>query len=266
MPDGNYANIRCTRTGLSWDTGETPGGEYLTTGTNQFTDVAPDLAARGRALAVRGLAEKLAPLSAMVDDDGELALELPLEWERNRARQTALTAWTKLVAGARMIGDERLASAAQRAADRQCATDGRWPERPVAAGVQSLATHCIVRWSTPMTNGELNVRGYEAPTGPLLASAPWPHVLVTEARSVDGRSLDLTLHPHEHPAGELLRLGFSQLEPGTRYVLRPSQPSGTGSGHGTELVARADGTGTAHVRLAAPGGTRLRLEPAGAAS
>jgi hypothetical protein len=263
MPDGNYANIRCTRTGLSWDTGETPGGEYLTTGTNQFTDVAPDLAARGRALAVRGLAEKLAPLSAMVDADGELDLELPTEWERNRARQTALTAWTKLVAGARMIGDERLASAAQRAADRQCATDDRWPERPVAAGVQSLATHCIVRWSTPMTNGDLNLRGYEEPTGPLLASAPWPQVLVTEARSLDGRSLDLTLHPHEHPAGELLRLGFSQLEPGTRYTLHPS---GTGSGHGTELVARADGTATAHLALAAERGTRLRLEPAGGAS
>jgi hypothetical protein len=258
MPDGNYANIRCTRTGLSWDTGETPGGEYLTTGTNQFTDVAPDLAARGRALAVRGLAEKLAPLSAMVDDDGELALELPLEWERNRARQTALTAWTKLVAGARMIGDERLASAAQRAADRQCRTDDRWPERPVAAGVQSLATHCIVRWSTPMTNGELNVRGYEAPTGPLLASAPWPAVLVTEARSPDGRSLDLTLHPHALNAGEPVRLGFSQLEPGTSYTF-----SRTGSPD-VALVGGPDGTASVEVALEDVGATRLELVPGGA--
>jgi len=271
LPDGNYANIRCTRTGLSWDTGETPGGEYLTTGTNQFTDVAPDLAARGRALAVRGLPEKLAPLSAMVDDDGELALELPLEWERNRARQTALNAWTKLIAGARMIGDERLATAAQRAADRQCATGERWPERPVAAGVQNLATHAIVRWSTPMTLGELNVRGYEPPVGPIVTSAPWPEVLVTLARSGDGRSLDLALARHELHAGTPVRLGLGQLQPGARYTLTPAAdptPLGTGRGYAApvEVVAGPDGTATVDVDLAAAGQTRLRLEPAGARS
>ncbi len=47
----------------------------------------------------------------MVTDDGDLPLELPAEPERNRARKTALVAWTKLVAGARMVGDERLADA-----------------------------------------------------------------------------------------------------------------------------------------------------------
>ncbi|MFP5322215.1 MAG: hypothetical protein ACLGIC_10260 [Acidimicrobiia bacterium] len=262
LPDGNYANIRCTRTGLSWDTGETPGGEYLTTGTNQFTDVAPDLAARGQALAVRGLPEKLAPLSAMVDDHGELALELPLEWERNRARRTALNGWTKLIAGARMIGDERLAAAAQRAADRQCATGDRWPERPVAAGVQNLATHAIVRWSTPLTTGDLNVRGHVPPAGPLLASAPWPSVLVTLARSDDGRSLDLALQRHELPAGAPVRLGFARLEPGARYRL-----AGTGSGHdAVELVAVADGTAEVDLVLAEDGPTRRRLEPIGGAA
>jgi len=50
MPDGNYANIRSTHTGLSWDTGETPGGEYFTTGSHSFKDVARDLHERGRAL------------------------------------------------------------------------------------------------------------------------------------------------------------------------------------------------------------------------
>ena len=62
LPDGNFANIRCTRTGLSWDTGETPGGEYFITGSNGFVDVAPDLARRGRALAARGLPETMAKL------------------------------------------------------------------------------------------------------------------------------------------------------------------------------------------------------------
>jgi hypothetical protein len=241
MPDGNYANIRCTRTGLSWDTGETPGGEYLTTGTNQFRDVAPDLAARGRALATRGLPGKLAGLSALIGDDGELQLELPTEWERNRARKTALTAWTKLIAGARMVGDERLASAAQRAADRQCRTDDRWPQRPVAAGVQTLAVHLIVRWATPLDTGDLNLRGYVAPTGPLLDDAPWPQVLVAKARSLDGRSLDLTLYRHELAAGDTVRLGFAQLTPHARYRFGDQTVVVDASGCATAEITLDDG-------------------------
>lgn len=166
-------------------------------------------------------------------------------------------------------------AAAQRAADRQCATGDRWPERPVTAGVQGLATHCIVRWSTPLANGDLNVRGYEAPTGPLLASAPWPQVLVTEARSLDGRSLDLALRPHEHPAGQPVQLRFSQLDPGARYRLSgsgrasvaPPSRSGRASVAGEHvLVAAPDGTATVDVTLAADGATQLRLVPAGGAA
>lgn len=254
MPDGNYANIRCTRTGLSWDTGETPGGEYLTTGTNQFTDVAPDLAARGRALAVRGLPAKLGKLSALIGDDGELHLELPEEWERNRARRTALTSWTKLIAGARMIGDERLASAAQRAADRQCATGDRWPERPVAGGVQTLATHCIVRWSTPRNTGDLNRRGYVAPEGPLLA-ASWPEVLVTKARSLDGRSLEATLVAHRARPGSPIEIGLSQLVPGAAYQLSVEDVATV------DVVADDAGTAEVRVDLAADGPTHLVLRP-----
>lgn len=258
MPDGNYANIRCTRTGLSWDTGEAPGGEYLTTGTNQFADVAPDLARRGRALATRGLPEKLAGLSALVGtgaEGGELGLELPEEWERNRARRTALGSWTKMVAGARMIGDERLAAAAQRAADRQCATGERWPERPLAAGVQTMAAHMIVRWSTPLTTGDLNVRGHVPPSGPLVSDAPWPDVLVTKARSLDGRSLDVALRRHAITAGRPVRLGFSNLEAGAAYRLT------VGDAAAIPVTSGPDGGATAEVVPAVDGATTLRLVP-----
>jgi hypothetical protein len=44
-PDGNLPHIRSKIIGLSFDTGEVPGGEYFLTGTNGFADVAPDLAA-----------------------------------------------------------------------------------------------------------------------------------------------------------------------------------------------------------------------------
>jgi len=262
MPDGNYANIRCTRTGLSWDTGEVPGGEYLTTGTNQFADLAPDLARRGRALATRGLPEKLAGLSAAVTDDGELPLELPLEWERNRARRSALTAWTKLIAGARLIGDERLASAAQQAGDRQCATHARWPDLPMAGGVQNIALHLIVRWSTPMNTGDLNVRGYEPPVGPILTGSPWPEVLVTKARSLDGRSLELALRRQAGAPGQAVRLTFGQLRRDTRYrLVDEARAEPTDS----LLVADGAGAAVADVVLARDGATRVRLEPEGSA-
>lgn len=241
MPDGNYANIRCTRTGLSWDTGETDGGEYFTTGTNQFRDVAPDLAERGLALATRGLPEKLDQLSALIDEDGELQLERPLEWERNRAHKTALHSWTKLIAGSRMVGNERLASAAQRAADRQCQTEHRWPERPVAAGVQTLATHLIVRWSTPLNTGDLNLRGYVAPTGPILANDLWPQALVTKARSIDNTSLDLTLYRHEIENDQAVRLDFDQLIPGGSYLLGDQLVVADASGLASTQVALREG-------------------------
>ena len=148
-----------------------------------------------------------------------------------------------------MIGDERLADAAQRASDRQCATGARWPELPTTAGVQNTATHLIVRWSTPTTTGDLNVSGYVPPVGPLLTSSGWPGVLVTKARSLDGRTLELSIRPVEAAPGDTVSLSFGQLEPGASYRLddRP-------------VVAAADGTASIDVRLVA-GANHLRLEP-----
>lgn len=256
MPDGNYANIRSTHTGLSWDTGETPGGEYFTTGTHQFADIAPDLGRRGRALAMRGLPEKMARLGGLVVD-GELALELPAEWERNRVRRSAVSGWTKLIAGARMVGDETLAAAAQRAADRQCATGRRWPDRPLDTGVANLALHLLVRWSTPVDNAMLNARGYVPPVGPVLEDVPWPEVLVTLARSADGRSLDLALRPGPAPADRPLRLAFDGLQPGTAYRLAAARPADAG----LDLAVTADGQGRAAVAVEVREPLTLRLAP-----
>lgn len=245
LPDGNYANIRCTRTGLSWDTGETPGGEYVVTGSNGFVDVAPDLARRGRAIATRGLPEKLAKVRAALVD-AKHALELPEEWERNRARKTALNAWTKLVGGARMVGDAPLLDAAVAASDRQCATGQQWPERPVTAGVQNMALHMLVRWAAPMTTGTLNLRGYVPPVGPVVGPVPWPQAMVTVARSVDGVTLDLSIRTVEGEVGSPLPVSFSALRPGARYRL------------GDEVVvADAAGCGTATVTLGRAEGLRL---------
>ncbi|MEY2754525.1 MAG: hypothetical protein RJB65_883 [Actinomycetota bacterium] len=255
MPDGNYANIRCTRTGLSWDTGETPGGEYLVTGSNGFVDVAPDLARRGRAIATRGLPKKMAGLRMMLQD-GELSMELPEEWERNRARKTALNGWTKLIGGARLCGEGAVASAAHRAAARQCATGDRWPERPMAAGVQNMATHMMVRWGAPMSTGMLNLRGYVPPVGPVVGPVPWPQAMVTVARSVDGVTLDLSVRPVEGALDDSLALSFSALRAGATYRL-------TGEGVDAAFTADGDGAGSVSVRLGSAVGLRLVPESAG---
>lgn len=255
LPDGNYANIRSTHTGLSWDTGETPGGEYFTTGSHGFADVAPDLALRGRMLQLRGAPEKMAGLAKMVRD-GELSMELPEEWERNRVRQSAVPSWTKLVAGARMVGQGELAEAALRACDRQCATGETWPERPLKVGVSNLALHMLVRWSTPMDNATLNLRGYVPPVGPVLDDVPWPAVMVTVARSLDGISLDLVLRPGPTPSAEPVTLGFTALRPGAAYDLCHDDANGA-------AIARlvADAAGTASVSVAVTSTQRLHLAP-----
>ena len=49
-PTATYAHIRSNHVGLSWDTGEVPGGHYFANGTNRFADILPDHARRAEAL------------------------------------------------------------------------------------------------------------------------------------------------------------------------------------------------------------------------
>lgn len=256
LPDGNYANIRSTHTGLSWDTGETPGGEYFTTGSHSFRDVAPDLHARGRALGLRGAPEKFAKLRGLIRD-GMLQLQLPEEWERNRVRRSAVPGWTKLIGGARAVGDDELAEAAIRAHDAQCTTGLQWPEMPLSAGVSNLALHLLVRWSTPLDNAAINMRGYVPPVGPVLDTVPWPEVLVTLARSTDGVSLELMLRPGPTPATDPVLLGFSALGSGVAYRLH---------GDDVDQVVTAGDDHRASVALVVDRPLRMRLEPLGAAA
>ena len=62
-PDGSYAHIRSNHVGISWDTGEVPGGHYFASGTHRFADILPAHARRARALELRGAAPKMAKLS-----------------------------------------------------------------------------------------------------------------------------------------------------------------------------------------------------------
>ena len=53
-PDGSYAHIRSNHVGLSWDTGEVPGGHYFAQGSHRFADILPEpRGACGRARSAR---------------------------------------------------------------------------------------------------------------------------------------------------------------------------------------------------------------------
>lgn len=249
-PDGTYAHIRSNHIGVSWDTGEVPTGHYFANGTHRFADILPDHARRARALEVRGAGPKMAALGSLVKD-GRLDLELPAEPERHRTRSSSIPPWTKVIGGARMVGDDALAWAAMDASARQCATGERWPQRPVAAASNGLGGYMIVRWSAPLDLAALNIRGYVAPQGPLVDAAD--QVLIAMARSGDGRSLDVVVEPMAEPLAAA-SLRFANLATGASYRL-------VGEGRSVDVHPSADGTAVADIG-GLSGRTALRLEMA----
>jgi hypothetical protein len=255
-PDGAYAHIRSNHVGLSWDTGEVPGGHYFAAGSNRFADILPDHARRAAALERHHAGPKLAALASRVVD-GRLDLELPATLERHRARRSALGAWNGVIGGARLVGEHALATAALDAAARQCATGARWPDRPLDGSVPAIGGHMMVRWSTPLSTADLNVRGYVPPAGPRLDDTDWDAVLVTEARSPDGRRLDLRLEPMGAEPVRGVRLGFTHLEPGRRYRLDGLV--------GTDPWFHADADGAGGVTIDLPGPVVSVLTPEDAA-
>ncbi len=249
-PDGSYAHIRSSHVGLSWDTGEVPGGHYFAAGSNRFADILPIHAQRAAALDRRSAA-KVAELSKLVKD-GRLELELPLEMERHRAGSSALGKWNGIIGGSKMLADETLQAAAIDASARQCATGDRWPSAPLKAGVPAIGGNMILRWSNPVTTAQLNVRGYQPPMGPILEGAPWDHVLVIEARSADAKSLVVRMESMDAPL-ECAELSFRQLIPGTSYSVAVN-----GSILGYML---ADDAGTARYEAPVLGLTTLEVHP-----
>jgi hypothetical protein len=247
-PDGNLPHIRSKIVGLSFDTGEVPGGEYFLTGTNGFVDVAPDLAARGGLLAMRGVEDKMAALRDQIVD-GQLDMDVEPAPERNTLIVTAVPQWTRLVGGARAVGELDVARAALRRMEADCGTGKSWPERPLHAGVQNLGIHLLTRWGSPLNNGALALRGYVAPVGPILADGPWDDVLVTKARCEDGSTLSLSLRPRRQ-SSVTATLQFAALDPGQAYRLDIS-------GEELTLTADADGRATAAITLDGP--TRASL-------
>ena len=169
--------------------------------------------------------------------------------ERNTLIITAVPQWTRLVGGARAVGEVDVARAALRRMETTAAPASRWPERPLHAGVQTLGIHLLTRWGRRSAHGALALRGYVAPAGPVLADGPWDDVLVTKARCDDGSTLALGLRPRRQST----RHGDSAVR-----RARPRQAYRLDvSGHELTLTADADGRATAAITLDGP--TRASL-------
>lgn len=254
-PDGNLPHIRSKLVGLSFDTGEVPGGEYFSTGTNAFADVAPDLALRAGLLGLRGAEERMAALRTKIVD-GVLQLDVKPEPERNTLITTSVPQWTRIIGGARAVGMHDLAEAAMRRMELDCGTGEPWPERPLHVGVQNLGVHLMVCWGSPLNTARLALRGYRPSAGPILSDGPWDQVLVTTARSDDGVSLDLSLRPRRTAPVDAT-LTFSSLTPRSPYRLSVGDRA---------VAIAADGAGNAQVALTLDRALAARLVPAGEAS
>src|SRR5215218_491799 len=83
-------------------------------------------AARAGLLVMRGADARMAALRERIVD-GELQPDMEPAPERNTPITTAVPQWTRLVGGARGVGDAGLARAALRRMEATCGTGKRWP-------------------------------------------------------------------------------------------------------------------------------------------
>ena len=253
-PNGSYAHIRSNHVGLSWDTGEVPGGDYYANGTHRFADILPAHAMRARALEVKG-AEKIKQLVPLIKD-GRLDLDLPPEPERHRTRTSKVAPWIKVIGGAQLVGEADLAEAAIRSSGEKCATGERWPLRPVNCSGQQLGPYMMLRWTGPIDLSGLTMRGYEPPKGPVLDDTDWETLLVTEAWSDDGSSMTLAARPMDERAQAAVTLSLTQLKPSAEYQL---------TGMESVLTFAADEAGKAQLDVVIDSPVRCEIKPVEAA-
>ncbi|KAF5013174.1 hypothetical protein FDECE_803 [Fusarium decemcellulare] len=104
----------------------------------------------------------------------------------------------------------------------------------------SQAVLLMARLSRHLDLANATVKGPDpvAMSGPLLASAPFPDVLVAKAWSEDGKKLDLVLYPGNKPGN--FSLDFERLQPGQTYSIGKGTMTADHTGKATAVV-RVDG-------------------------
>ena len=156
----------------------------------------------------------------------------------NYSRGTGMSR-VSVMAAAKEHGDDELAHALEGSLDKRYKTVRKDGARAYT-GISSWgnAGHVLARFTT--ANAMRDLLSGEVPaewrTGPVLAQAAYPDVLVTRAVS-DGRALDMTLRPGN--GGGRTALGVERLAPGHGYAVIG----------GVEDTVTADGSGRATVSV-----------------
>ncbi len=241
---GSIIGLRSSLTGLE---APFPSGEA---GYAAFANCfAPERAQRLWAIAREELRATLAK-----DENGEARITLPAApIDFGNYRRGFTGAYTSILIAAREFGDAEIAEAALRSLDQDCGLASDGGVRRYARG--SNLSNAFALQGRLLRTGDFRASFVEGPpagalSGPRLAEAPYPDVLVAKARS-HGDDLDLVLHPGRASGRQTLRL--EQLRPGGRYAIEGAQ---------RETLA-ADERGRATLEVELRGRTPLRIEPRG---
>jgi len=228
-PDGKIVGVRARHLGVSWNFWASPSVQ--TTTSYWLHAGLPELALRTWYL----LRERL------TIRDG-LLLELP------RFVSSGLDPGNYLIGrdtfgqivtmmAAREIGDEEYARAAERTIDEREPVDEQDGARRLADS-SGLANHYATLGRFGRQDGLRDLVAHGAPaawrTGPVLAEAAYPEVLVARAVT-DGHALDLVLLPGKGPVRTTLAV--ERLVPGRTYVVSGGlETSATADDQGRALV------------------------------
>ena len=172
--------------------------------------------------------------------DGGLEFKLlPLGWDTRKPANFSYEQWPELnplilvLWSALEMGDEEILAATREEISRR-----------YGDGLADAMT-----WSRRNTVRDMVNKGLPDAwaTGPILADAKYPDVIVTRAVT-DGSALDLVLQPGD--GAVQAELGFARLKPGKSYRIRQSDKS---------LTAALDGT--ARITVPVEGRTEIHLVP-----
>ncbi len=193
------------------------------------------------------------------DAEGKPRLALPREAlsfldkiDPGNYRPGSLFAYVAILMGAREFGDDELAEAAQRAMDQDCGLSRN------GVACYTKGSNLANVWGVEgglMRTGDFRKSFVVGPpqsvsTGPILADAKYPDVLVAKAFS-HGEDLDLVLYPGSPgsaPGPQTLRI--ERLRPGAEYRIGES-----------ERRFQSDEAGAATVEVALDGRTPLHITP-----
>ncbi|MGE0383194.1 MAG: hypothetical protein AB7Q97_00590 [Gammaproteobacteria bacterium] len=235
-PDGSLYAFKSNLTGLAIGGGGEAGSVL------SFNVAAPERARRAWAVARRETVDFV---------DGRPALKIGQKGiDFGNYTKSHIFNLYQILCAAREMGDDAVAEATLERLDALCELNtagGQHHWKGSTMAVASAIMGLLMRrddWRSTVLDGPPP----ETASGPILAGAAYPQVLVAKALS-HGDDLDLVLYPGA-AAGEQV-IGIERLKPGAAYLVHGDRPA--------EFVA--DTAGCANLRIVLDGRTALSIRP-----